>query len=203
MEKEQLILLEQITQLFLRFGIRSLTMDDIARELGISKKTLYRYFEDKKDLVRKVIEIFIEFDKGLVLQLRDRKVNAVDEMMEICTHISQKITEVHPSVFYDLQKYHADAWKIYNDYKQDFIFNCIAENIRKGIEEGFYRENLNVEIIAKLYISRIDLFINPELFPPGEISFKNLIFEAIKYHVFGIASEKGAKYLNKKLKTLE
>jgi TetR/AcrR family transcriptional regulator, cholesterol catabolism regulator len=199
MEKEEINLIEQITQLFLKFGIRSMTMDDIARELGISKKTIYKYFKDKKEIVGKVMQAFLEYDRACIMMLRNNKTNPIDEMMEIAHQVTQKITSVHPSVYYDLQKYYPEAWKTFTDHKKDFILNCILENLKNGKEEGFYRKDLNISTIAKIYIAKLDTFIDPQWFS-GEVLFKDILFEAIKYHIYGITSDKGVKYFNKKIK---
>jgi TetR/AcrR family transcriptional regulator, cholesterol catabolism regulator len=200
MEKEEINLLEQVTQLFLRFGIKSMTMDDIARELGISKKTIYKYFKDKKEIVEKVMQAFLEYDKACISMLRANKTNAIDEMIEIAWQVTQKITTVHPSVYYDLQKYYPEAWKAFTDHKKNFILSCVVENLEKGKEEGLYREDLNESIVAKIYIAKLDMFIDPDWLLSNEVAFKTVLFEAIKYHIYGIASDKGIKYLNKKIK---
>jgi TetR/AcrR family transcriptional regulator, cholesterol catabolism regulator len=194
-ENQELIL--SITQLFLKYGIKSVTMDDIARDLGMSKKTLYKHFPDKKELVKKVLEGFVEYDKAYICILVKKDLNAIDKMLEIEKYVTEKVKEVHPSIHYDLQKYYPEAWKIFINHKTGFIYNCIIDNMKAGVKEGLYRNDLDMEILGRLYISRIDLFINPEVFPPDQFSFKRTLTEAILYHLRGIASEKGIEYLKK------
>jgi len=187
-------------QLFMRFGIKSMTMDDIARQLGVSKKTLYVYVKDKNELVERVMTMIVEREKALSMKMCDTFENAIDMLFELSKDVSQKFGQVHPSINYDLQKYHPGAWKIYEDFRTVFVADCIKDNILRGVEQGLYRDNLDPYVVSRMYASKMELCTDGEVFPPDRYDFKTIHFELMRYHIRGIASEKGLKYLKKKVK---
>lgn len=200
MKEELHVILGKVHALFMRCGIKSLTMDDIARELKISKKTLYEYVEDKQDLVLKVVEYHIQHEKVCTCQIVDTNSNAIDELMAISEHVSQNIQQIHPSIYFDLEKYYSQAWDEFKKYKSEHIYQCICTNLTKGIQQGFYRHEINIPIIAKLYIHRIDVVFNDEIFPRDAFSVDKVYLEMVKYHLYGILNKKGIDYLLNKLK---
>jgi TetR/AcrR family transcriptional regulator, cholesterol catabolism regulator len=193
-------IIEQVATLFMRCGIKSVTMDDVARGLSISKKTLYLYFKDRKELVKKVMKYDMEREKTIISGIIEQQENAIDELIEINKHVSKRLQSVHPSIHYDLEKYYPDAWKIFLEYKVSFIYSCVKQNLEKGIKQGLYRKNLNTSIIAKIYVSRIYALFDPIVFPVSEYKFSEVHAEMLRYHIRGIASEKGIKYLVEKVK---
>ena len=180
---------------FMRYGIKSVTMDDIARELKISKKTLYKYVNDKLDLVCKVCSSQCEMERGLIAQIHDEKINAIDELIRMSKYVSEQLREIHPSIHYDLEKYYPEAWQIFIEHKESFIMNCLKTNMELGIKEGLYRDNLNPEIIAKLYVAKLDLVFDPAVFPINRFSFTDVHMQLVRYHIRGVASDKGIAYL--------
>ncbi len=188
------------TMLFMKYGIKSLTMDDISRRLGISKKTLYQYVTDKKDLVKQGVGLLIEHEKTMLCQALDGSKTAIDELIEVTRCVSSETGEMHPSVIFDLQKYHPDAWKLMENHKKNFIYNMMLENLKRGINEGYYRENLDPFIITNIYIGMVDNMLNPENPIHKSMSIDNLHKEIIRYHIKGIANEKGLEYLKRALK---
>lgn len=197
-EKESDII-EQSMRHFMTSGVKSLTMDDISRGLGISKKTLYTYVSDKNDLVDKVLSYSCELENSKIMAICDLKLNAIDESYEISNFIFNHIDTMHPSIIYDLQKYHPQAWSKFTNEKRKKITECYTMNITKGIEEGLYRSDLNIPIIVQLYTSRFDAIWDPELFPRDRFNPAESYLEMFRYHIRGISSEKGNKYLNKKM----
>ncbi len=199
MKEELIVILSKIHGLFMRFGIKSLTMDDIARELKMSKKTLYEYVQDKKDLVLKVVEHHIQNEKICTCQIIDPNNNAIDELLSISIHVSQNIQQIHPSIYYDLEKYYPKAWAEFKKFKSEHIYQCMCDNMYKGIKQGVYRTELDVPIVAKLYIHRIDLVFDQEIFPTDTFPIQKVNQEMVKYHLHGISNQKGIDYLAKKL----
>ncbi len=184
----------------MRNGIKSMTMDDIARSMGMSKKTLYKSFKDKSDLVHQVLENHLEEDKKALNDICSSGLNAIDEMFEITKHVGEQIKDIHPSIHFDLEKYYPEAWQVFNDYKFNYIYSSVKANLEKGIKENLYRENLNASIVAKIHISRIDIMFDSQVFPVSEYKFSDVATEMMRYHIRGIASEKGIKYMIEKLK---
>ena len=188
-------------QVFMRFGVKAVSMDDVARELSISKKTLYKYVKDKSDLVNKAMSFMCSTEACMVDTIAENTKDAIDEIIELSKHVSQKLQIIHPSVHFDLNKYYPEAWVIFNEHRSNIILGFIENNIKRGIQEGVYREDINPKVIARLYIHKIDALFNPDIFPPGEISFLEAYTEMMKYHIRGIANEKGVEKLKEKLKT--
>lgn len=197
-EREQQ-LIKQAHQVFMRFGIKSVTMDDMARNLGISKKTLYQHVSDKNDLVTKVLQWDCCVDQESIHEIVSRGLNAIDENVEIGKFIVERLRSIHPSIHFDLEKYHSEAWKESRRETQKLIVELVSQNLKKGIEQGLYRHDLNIPVIAKVYMSRFDIVFDPEIFPPQEYDFAEVYLEMLRYHIRGIASEQGTKYLIDKL----
>ena len=194
-------LIDHARDLFLRFGIKSVSMDDLAKDLGISKKTLYRYFPSKNDLVQKCIEDHLQCEIQWTDEAKNRAGNAIDDMILIFDHVSQMLRNLNPTVLIDMKKYYPETWQAFERFKKEYIFKRICENIEMGIEEGLYREDLHAEVIAKLYSSGIDKIIDPNLFPVNKYGMLRLYKEFIKYHLHGIVSLEGLKYLETNLKS--
>lgn len=203
MEQKELQLFQDVDKLFMRCGIKSLTMDDIARELGISKKTLYLYCKDKEELIIKSFSNHFKCEEVFHEDIRSRNLNAIDEIFKISKHVAGMLQNLHPSVQYDLRKYYPEAWKIFSEYKKNFMLKCVAENMEKGKKEGLYRDTLNIPIVARFHIARIDVVFDGEVFPPNQFNFQEVFFELIRYHIRGIASPKGIDYFMNKIKTID
>ncbi|MGZ5244590.1 MAG: TetR/AcrR family transcriptional regulator [Bacteroidia bacterium] len=190
--KEQQILLKARDLMFV-YGVKSLTMDDIAQHLGISKKTLYQVVANKAELVDRVMDITIsERMQDCLEAVAD---NAIDEMLNIYRNHSRMIKRMNISLTYELRKYFPESWQKLEAFRNDFIFKSVYENLQKGIRAGLYRDDLNTIIIAKFYTGRVFDIVNPELFPIGEFSPDMLLHEMFLYHINGVASEKGLKYM--------
>ncbi len=183
-------------KLFRKFGIKSLSMDDIARELGMSKKTIYLYVSDKNDLVQKTFTKILAVNKARCTCIKNEKHSPVDEILLISRDISQQMISTNPSVFFDLRKYHSEAWQLFENYSNQFIITQIKENLIDGIKKGDYRKDINVDIISQLYISLLQTISNPELFSNIDYNFSHVYSDMVKYHLYGICTDKGRKHIN-------
>lgn len=200
LDERGLRIVEDAGRIFWAKGIRSVTMDDIARDLGISKKTLYVYVKDKDDLVTKVLShTSCRFHRHIA-SIQEQGLNAIDEMYAIAQYIAGESAKFHPSVYFDLAKYHPEACRIMDQGKQVEVVDMVAANMEKGIREGLYRDNVNVPLIAKLYVVRFDQAMSIEL---GRLtdrySMAEINWELFRYHIRGIASKKGLDHLEKKV----
>lgn len=171
-------------------------MADLAAELGVSKKTLYKHFSDKNDVVYAVMEQYLHQENEILGALPEQFDNAMDEMIAISKHVTNQLKSIHPSIHFDLEKYHPDAWKLYRTFKKETVYQSICENLRRGIQQGLYRENLNVTVIGLLYIAKIDLIFDPGLFPHHTYRFEIVFLEMMQLHLRGISSALGLEYLN-------
>jgi TetR/AcrR family transcriptional regulator, cholesterol catabolism regulator len=193
-------ILEQAHKLFMRLGIKSMTMDDVATHLRMSKKTLYEHFTDKNDLVEHVVENVCQFHRTTIDSICAKGLNAIDEDYEITRFVVTEVGSVHPSVQFDLQKYHPKAWGILEHTKGTDIMACVMKNLRKGVKEGLYRETLDVEVVSRFHVAGIDMTWDGRVFPADQFSFKDVLWKHFEYHIRGIASRKGLDHLEKKVK---
>lgn len=193
MDKRQEVY-SQAEGLFLKYGVKSVTMDDIASHMGISKKTLYQFFENKSDLVEKTLAAHLEIEKKAVLDIKNRTSNAIEEIFELGEHVSCHLQTVNPSILFDLKRYYQKAWSIMEDHKNIFIYEHILNNIERGKLDNLYREDINADAIARIYLGVINMLIQPEF----QIEQKEIVEyyrEYLRYHVRGIASKKGFEVL--------
>ena len=186
---------------FMRCGIKSVNMDDISRQLGISKKTLYKYVADKSDLVKKAIQFHCDTEDRQLKEISEKKLNAIDESFEMMRMVLNMIGDVHPSVLYDLQKYHPTLMKEMETERHRIIYQSLKENMERGVKEGWYREDIKPDIVASFYVSSVEAIFHKLSFVETEYSFQQLYTELFRMHIRGIASEKGIAYLVQKMKT--
>jgi TetR/AcrR family transcriptional regulator, cholesterol catabolism regulator len=197
-EEKKLRILEGAGKLILKYGVKSMTMDDIARELGISKKTLYLYCEDKNDLIKQIIQADMQLDHQKICSIIGRNLNAIDENFEIFKTIVQNVGDVPPNILYDLKKYHPDAYNMHREFMWTFSRKCVEDNLTKGIAEGYYRQDINPPVISTNYILMVmNIFENSDAFGK-DVHPIEIYKEIFKYHVNAIASNKGRKYLSEK-----
>lgn len=188
-------IIEKTEQVFMRYGIKSVTMDDLARELGHSKKTLYQFFDNKDDLVEQVMSHHVSCMQDTIQGIIDRCDNAIDEYLQINQHHYQFIREMNPSILYDIQKYYPNSWHHFNLHKNEFVKNTIRQNLKQGIEEGLYRDDLNVDVISLFYIYKMEVFADAQLLHEHGLERTECLPEIVKYHLYGIATPKGKAYL--------
>jgi len=187
----------------MKYGIKSITMDDVAHELGISKKTLYQFVSDKDDLVGKFIDFEIEARQEQICKCFADRYNAIEELFEISLFMNKMIRTQNPATEHDLMKYYPHHYQKTVNVRRERIYQYILFNLKKGKEEALYRQEMDEEVIAKLYLSRIENIHSNELFTVEEFTSVKLFTEMITYHVRGIATPKGIKVLEKKIKQLE
>ncbi len=174
-------------------------MDDVARELGISKKTLYEYFNDKEDLVSKVLESQMSQIRSVFEIEKDDDHNAVDHLLEIDHIITAFLKNLSPTIHYDLQKYYPSVFRSLFEYKRGFMFASIKANLERGIKEGLYRSDFNSGIIAQIYVNQIEASLGSGFITSSEFTTNELFSEMFTYHLRGIASKKGIEYFEKKI----
>jgi TetR/AcrR family transcriptional regulator, cholesterol catabolism regulator len=203
MNEELKNILLKVRELYMKYGIKSITMDDVARELGISKKTLYQYVIDKDDLVGKFIDNEIALRQAQICKCFGTGLNAIEELFEISVFMNRLTRDQNPVTDYDLKKYYPQHYQKTLTARREGIFNYILLNLKKGVKEGLYRSEMNKEIIAKLYLSRAENTHLSDLFSKEEFTSIKIFTELLSYHIRGIATEKGINILEKKIKELE
>jgi TetR/AcrR family transcriptional regulator, cholesterol catabolism regulator len=184
-------------ELFKRYGIRSVTMDEISNQLGISKKTLYQSYTDKEEIVSAVFERMMGENKRLCMMDREKADNAIHEVFLAFDHVLEMFTEMNPAIIYDLQKYHPNVYVKFNAYKYEFLYNVIKDNLLRGIKEEIYRPELNVEIITVYRIESSMMAFNTEVFPQSKKDLAGVQKELLEHFLYGLASAKGVKLIHK------
>jgi TetR/AcrR family transcriptional regulator, cholesterol catabolism regulator len=200
MKNELENILDKVLGLYRKYGIKSITMDDVSRELGISKKTLYQYVKDKEDLVQKSIDYEIKIHNEYLTILKKKKLNALDELFELYGFLDNLLKDNNSSMEYDLKKYYATLYGNFMTGMRKIMSDYLSENLTKGIKEGYFREDMKVRIITKLVIMRVENMHNTGLFTQEEFHSKETFYELLKYHLHAICNAKGLKYIEKKLK---
>ena len=184
-------------ELFMKYGARSVSMDDIARHLAVSKKTLYQHFADKDDIVLMVCLVYLLRGKKRYEEIAESSVNAIDELTKISVCLKRDMENLNPSLLFDLQKYHPKAWEEWQQHKTRFIKESVARNLEQGIKEGYFRPEINTEIIATLRITNVETAFDDRIFPNDKFTLAEVQSQLFDHFVYGLCTEKGRKLYEK------
>jgi len=190
-------ILEASQELFFRYGLKSVTMDDIARNLGMSKKTIYQFFEDKNSLIISLNDQYMTRHQEYFDAITRETKNAIDEILQMMKHMHKIFSVMNPNVLYDMQKYHPDAWKQQLTFKEKCMYPKVEENLRRGISEGLYREDLNIRLMAILRIEQFNMVYNQQVIDPSEFNIGEVHLLLLDHFLHGITTLKGHKLINK------
>ncbi|WP_072762796.1 TetR/AcrR family transcriptional regulator [Arenibacter nanhaiticus] len=194
-------ILDKATEMFLSFGFKSVTMDDLAQELGISKKTIYAHFNNKTKLIEAcTMQVYGAITLGIDTICALNK-DPISELYEIKKFVMIHLKNEQSSPQYQLQKYYP---KIYDTIRQkqfEHVQNCIVENMERGIAQGIYRKNLDLKFASRIYFSGITSIKDQSLFPNDLFPMPDLMDNYLEYHVRGIINKEGRKILNKLIDT--
>ncbi len=197
MEEKKEYYLEQIGKLFLRYGLRGITMEEISDELGVSKKTIYNYFESKADIVDMLLQRHLSNKNESMWEAISHGKNAIEILIGITNLMKETIQDIPPLVKRDLVKHFPLQLKKSNEELKNKIYEYIKQNVLTGIDQGLYRSNLNVELIARHYVVSFDRYIRQEVMDGIDFSIDAYYEEILSYHIRGIATLKGVKILEK------
>jgi len=181
--------------LFTTYGFKGITMDEIAKHLAISKKTIYQYFQDKDDIVRECISNHMGCEKVLYDELNSSANNPVEEFLIEMQHLKLTLFRMHPSVIFELKKYHPKAWEIFESHKQNWLIVRIKDNLTRGIALGYYRSDIEPEILAKLRVEQVSIGFDSTIFSQA-FDMKTIQMQFIEHFLHGILTEKGREILN-------
>lgn len=190
-------------ELFTRYGVKSVTMDDVATALGISKKTIYQHFADKDEIVYQVVKLEMEKDQCEHLELDKVSENTIDKIMRSANMMRVQFASMNPSLIFDVKKYHPRAWQIFQEHKQKFLIESIRQDFIRGIKEGVFRADLNIEVLCRLRMEEIEMGFDYQLFPPDKFNLLDVQLVFLDHFIRGILSEHGVviyeSYLYKQL----
>ncbi len=189
-------ILKGAIELFLQAGIKSVTMDDIAKYLGMSKKTIYLYFADKNELVVALMKMRMKEDADYMESITDKGKNVVLQMFNMMKCSEEMFARMNPILMHDLQKYYPDAWKEFQKFKSEVIIITLEGLLKQGIEEGYIRPDIDVKIMARMRMAQIESGFNPVTFPPAEFNAWTVQQQFLQHFNYGICTLMGYKLLN-------
>lgn len=191
-------IVEEADKLFCQYGFKSVTMDDIAKHLGMSKKTIYQHFSDKDELVTILINEKLTNQECTMDLCAKSAENAVQEIFFVIVNIHQMLSSMNAILFYDLQKYHPKAWLTFKEFKEQNLGKCIMVNLERGISEGVYREELNTEIITQMRLDQVDLIFNQHgQYNMNKYNLAQVMAEITEHFLYGICNHKGLDLIAK------
>ncbi len=194
MDEKSEYIIQEGSKLFKRYSIRSVSMDDIARELGMSKKTIYQHFNNKAQLIESILEHELMSVEILTKQTMEKKLNAIDILLEITRELSLYYKDTDPSSEYDLIKYYPEVYQAHKGKRDRLIKHYLIENLRQGKKEGYFRTELEEDIIANIYLKAITEFLSPDFIEKQKFSFTKLFKILFENHIRAIANSKGISY---------
>jgi len=195
MAKERI--LQKSHEMFMRYGFRSVSMDDIAAQLGMSKKTLYQYYTDKEELVDAVLSAVLETNRLQCLEDRQKAENAVHEVFQALEMMQEMFANMNPSIVFDLEKYHPTVSRKLQHHKHVFMYQVIRQNLERGIREELYRPEINVDVLTRFRIESMMLPFNSEIFPNNRTQLVDIQEEILEHFLFGLSTVKGQKLIQK------
>ena len=196
MEAKERIMVKA-TELFMQYGIRSVSMDDIANNLGMSKKTLYQYYADKDELVHAVFDTHITRMQGDCINCAQSAKDAVHELFLTLEEIMEEFSNMNPMLLHDLQKFHFRTYQVFTQYKNKFLTEMVRQNIERGIAEELYRPDLNIDVLTKFRLESMMLAFDVNLFPPGKYSLGQTTGIIMELFIYGLVTLKGHKLIQK------
>src|SRR5512138_1123205 len=190
-------ILQKAHELFMRYGIRSVSMDDMAAQLGMSKKTLYQYYSDKEELVDAVLTALLSNNQKQCMADRLNAENAIHEVFQAFGMIQQLFANMNPTVIFDLEKFHSNVYKKIHQHKHVFMYDVVKQNIQRGIKEELYRPEIDVDVMTRFRIESMMLAFNSEVFPTNRTNLVKIQHEMLEHFLYGLATPKGHKLIQK------
>jgi AcrR family transcriptional regulator len=184
-------------ELFWKQGFRTITMDDISKNLGISKKTLYLHFKDKETLVKEVVKHRTENQESEMQLIRLTAKDPIDEILKISNYLRILLEGMHTSLLSDIQKFYPDAFKCYQEYKSKCMVDSIYQNMERGIQLGYYRENINLDVLCQMRLMQVEQAFEMYSSASHKYSIQDIQIELLEHFLYGICTMKGHKLINK------
>ena len=181
----------------MRYGVRSVSMDDISTQLGMSKKTIYQFYTDKEELVDAVLSILLENNRKQCLADKQKAENAVHEVLLAFDMMQEMFANMNPSIVFDLEKYHPAISKKIQHHKQVFLYQVIKQNLERGIKEELYRPEINVDVLTRFRIESMMLAFNTELFPNNRTHLMSIQEQILEHFLYGVSTVKGHRLIQK------
>jgi len=182
--------------LFLAYGVKSITMDEIAKNLGVSKKTIYQHVSDKDELVTLAVKSSMENQESQVDLIHATAKDPIDEVLKLSEYMRGLFSNMNPFLLMEIQRYYPKAYESYLIFKEACIINSLAENLKWGIAMGYYRPNINIDILSRMRMEQVEWGFNPRIFKEGKY-FSDVQIQLLEHFLYGICTLKGHKLINK------
>jgi AcrR family transcriptional regulator len=193
------LIINKAKNLFFSYGLKSVSMDDLAKTAGISKKTIYQSVADKSELVHKVVEELVQEYKDALIQCGEKAQNAVHEVVLQADITVKTMAPVNFCFFYELEKFFPATWDIIVNHRHQIMLPFIANNLERGIREDFYRNDLQSSFLADMRLQQITTAFNPQAFSNKVWDTQKLMNQFTEFYLYGIANNKGKKLISKYL----
>ncbi len=180
-------------ELFFTYGVKSITMDAIASHVGISKKTLYENVKDKNTLVELVAGAHFDKEKCSLETIEKNSSNAIEEIHAVNLYIKSNFSRINPTLFYDIKRYHPTVWNIFHNKKHECIGGTLIGNLERGIEQGYYRSEIDAQVMARMRMKQVEWGFDIQEFPMTEFNFMDVQMQLLDHFLHGIVTEKGLK----------
>jgi AcrR family transcriptional regulator len=188
-------ILKGAEELIFKYGIKNITMDDIARHLTMSKKTIYKFYKEKDEIVHSLMQMSMENDKVRFKKIYETSPNVVAEVFEMMKEMREVFSRINPIVFFELSKYYPQTWKEFQNFKTDFIQKMIEDTLTKGQKDGYIRPDINVKLLAKMRVEVIEMTLNSSVF--SQFSMVETQLAITEHFLYGVCTLKGHKLINK------
>ncbi|MBX7242271.1 MAG: TetR/AcrR family transcriptional regulator [Bacteroidia bacterium] len=189
-------ILQQAQVLFMRYGIRNVSMDDIAKELGISKKTIYQTFQDKAEIVHAVMEAHNLTEKCEMDSIQKNSGNALEELVGVLQYIAKTLKMASPLLIYEIKKYYPESWQYFRKAEDEYHLPQIRRNLKQGVEEGLFRAEIKVEEIARFRLGMLEVMLDTRLFPHDSFNQNEVMIEISRFYIHGLLTDKGREVLS-------
>jgi AcrR family transcriptional regulator len=178
-------------ELFMKYGIRSVTMDDIARHLGISKKTIYQSFSEKDEIVAAVTKMHCDMWENKTGEIAKSTANAIEELLQFSVLFRDQMRRMNPNLMFDMHKYHRETWDEWSQYKAKVIKQRVIDTINRGVKEGYFRKGLNADILGTFRVEQLEMAFDSSIFPHDKFSFEDVQMQLFDHFIYGCLTRKG------------
>jgi len=189
-------IIQEASELVMQFGIRTVTMDDISRNIGISKKTIYQYFKDKKELVSTVTQLHLDREERRFLEATNESKDSIHELILVSQCLREAMKDMKANILHEMQKFYPESWKQYQFFKEKVMKDALIQTINRGQKEGYFRPNIDAELLATMRIEQVQSFMLNNLYPRDKYSIYEVQMRLFDHFIHGLFTIKGHQLFN-------
>jgi len=190
-------ILKGVEELVFKYGIKNITMDEISRHMGISKKTIYQYFKDKDEMIHHLIAHKLKEDECIFQKTHDESENVVAEIFTLMKNMRDILSNINPVIFYELHKYYPATYLLFENFKHGFVLDRIEKSLIKGQQDGLIRTDINIKILSRMRLENLDLGFFGRAFPHDKFNMVEVQLAMNEHFLYGVCTLKGHKLINK------